>query len=91
MNEPGKAVEGTHDPAHGKRVKLAWRLFGVALVLVLAAELFVGSTGRRFGMQGWFGIGAWFSFLACVVLVALARLVGWIARRPERYYEDRDG
>jgi len=90
MNEPGKTVESGHDPVQGKRVKLAWRLFGIALVLVLAAELFIGSTGGRFGMEGWFGIGAWFSLLSCVVLVGLARLVGWIARRPERYYEDRD-
>jgi hypothetical protein len=90
MNEPGETLESGHDPAHAKRVKLARRLFGLALVLVLVAELFTGSTGRRFGMEGWFGIGAWFSLLSCVVLVGLARLVGWVARRPERYYEDRD-
>ena len=82
MNEPGKVN------APGRR-QLAWRLFIAALVLSVVAEFFLGSS-RRFGTDDWFAAGAWFSFLACVLFVGLARLVGLVARRPERYYEDRD-
>jgi Na+/proline symporter len=69
--------------------RLGWRLAGVALGVALAAELFFGATGR-FGLDGWFGFGAIYGFASCVLLVLLARLLGWVAKRPERYYEDRD-
>jgi hypothetical protein len=67
----------------------AWGVFGIALGLAVAAELLLGARGR-FGVDGWFGFAAWYGFLSCVVLVALARLVGLVVKRPERYYEDRD-
>lgn len=90
MNEHAEKNRTGDDPGRsGKGRRLAWRLFGAALGLVVAAELLVGARGR-FGVDGWFGFAAWYGFLSCVLLVLLARLVGLVVKRPERYYEDRN-
>jgi UPF0716 family protein affecting phage T7 exclusion len=34
-----------------------------------------------------FGFAAWFGFLACVGLVALAKALGVILKRPDTYYD----
>jgi hypothetical protein len=88
MNPPGDKRVPATGPSRGAR--LAWGAFGIALALVVAAELWFGASGR-FGIDGWFGFGAWFGLLSCVVLVGAAKLAGRLLRRPERYYEDRNG
>jgi hypothetical protein len=86
MSERRTPDAGSKPPVVGR---LAWSVAGAALGMVLAAELFFGAAGR-FGVDGWFGVGAIFGFASCVVMVVLARVLGWILKRPERYYEDRD-
>jgi hypothetical protein len=67
-------------------VRLLWRTFIALLVAVVGLDLFV--THRpHFGIDGTFGFGAWYGFLACVVLVALAKAVGSIFKRPDTYYD----
>jgi hypothetical protein len=86
MTERPASDAGSKPPVLGR---LGWRVAGAVLGLVLVAELFFSAAGR-FGVDGWFGFGAIFGFASCVVMVVLARLLGWVLKRPERYYEDRD-
>lgn len=63
-----------------------WRILLTALLLMLAAGLFVDAH-PHFGIDGWPGFNAWFPMLACAVLVVLARGI----HRVFGPREDEDG
>ncbi|MCB1675644.1 MAG: hypothetical protein KDI01_05105 [Halioglobus sp.] len=64
-----------------------WVGFTAVLVLTVAAQFVYGVKGY-FGVDGWFGFGAVFGFLACLLMVLLAKGLGWLIKRDERYYDD---
>lgn len=43
----------------------------------------------HFGIDGWFGFGAWYGLLSCVALVLLAKALRLLLERPETH-DDRD-
>jgi len=67
-------------------IRLLWRGFVAILVVVVLAELLV-ERHSIVGIDGWFGFGAWFGFLSCIVLVFLAKAVGLVLKRPDDYYD----
>lgn len=58
----------------------------VILALTVVAGLFAHTHGVDAVSDG-FGFNAWFGFLACVILVSLAKLLGVILKRGDRYYD----
>ncbi len=70
-------------------IRWLWRIFGVVLGLTVAAGLFMEPHGY-FGLDGTFGFQAWYGFLTCVAMVVVAKLLGFLVKRPENYYRDRD-
>jgi hypothetical protein len=40
-----------------------------------------------FGLDGTFGFGAWFGFASCVALIAFAKALGALLKRPDTYYD----
>ena len=64
-----------------------WIGFSVVLALTLLAQLAITIKGE-FGVDGWFGFGAGFGFLACVAMVLVARVIGAVLKRPESFYDD---
>ncbi|NGP52254.1 hypothetical protein G6N75_01950 [Thioalkalivibrio sp. XN8] len=70
-------------------IRWLWRVFGLVLGLVVAAQFFVGVHGH-FGVDGWFGFNAAFGFFACVAMVLFAKVLGWLVKRPEQYYRDQE-
>lgn len=75
-----------HWLARPQTVRLLWRAFAAVLALTVLAQLAIGIKGY-FGVDGWFAFGAVFGFLSCVVMVAIARLLGAWLKRPEDYYD----
>lgn len=71
--------------ARPSTIKLLWRIFAVALAVVVAAQLLLKVKGY-FGIDGWLGFGAVFGFLSCVAMVLLAKALGGILKRSEKYY-----
>lgn len=55
-----------------RRGHVLWQGLLVVLVLVMAAGFLVHGH-PHFGFDGWPGFNAWYPFLACVLLVAVAR------------------
>ena len=55
-------------------------------VLSMIADLFIHPHGLG-GIEESFGFPAWYGFLACVVLVGVSRLIGFILKRPDTYYD----
>lgn len=71
------------DPAH---VKLLWRGFLFVLALTVAAELVV-HLHPHFGVESIFAFSAWFGFGACAAMIAVAKLLALVLKRPDTYYE----
>jgi hypothetical protein len=67
-------------------IRRLWVGFILVLVMLVALDLVVAHH-PHFGMDGTFGFGAWFGFLSCVALVAFAKALGAILKRPDSYYD----
>jgi hypothetical protein len=63
-----------------------WVVFILMLVMLVALDLVVAHH-PYFGLDGTFGFGAWFGFLSCVALVAFAKALGAVLKRPDTYYD----
>jgi hypothetical protein len=74
------------DPAH---VKLLWRGFLVVLALTVVAELFV-HLHPHFEIESVFGFSAWFGFGACAAMIAVAKGLALVLKRPDTYYGRHD-
>jgi hypothetical protein len=74
--------------ARPSTIRLLWWVFGIVLALTVAAQLVFKVKGY-FGVDNWFGFGAIFGFLACLAMVLVAKVLGWVLKRPENYYRGR--
>lgn len=72
--------------ARPENIKLMWRAFLGVLVLTVLADLVVHHH-PEFAIAGTFGFAAWYGFLSCVVLIALAKGLGMFLKRPDTYYD----
>ena len=75
--------------ARPSSIRLLWRIFAVILVLSVAAHLLFKVKGY-FGVDGWLGFGAAFGFLSCLVMVLFAKGLGYVLKRDDRYYRERE-
>ena len=66
--------------------KLVYGLYGVCALLFLLDFFYHKHTSFLF--EGWLGFFAWFGFIACVVLVLVAKQLRKVLRRGEDYYDD---
>lgn len=72
-----------------KNVRRLWRGFLGVLVLLVLLEAIV-ELHPHFAIDAVVGFHAWFGFLACAVLVFLAKGLGAVLKRPDDYYESAD-
>lgn len=70
-----------------RTIRLLWRVFIAILLITVAAQLLSGSDGH-FGIDGWIGFGAVYGFLSCLIMVLVAKGLGFFLKRDERYYDD---
>jgi hypothetical protein len=70
-------------------IRKLWWGFSIVLALTVAAQLFVDVKGY-FGVDGWFGFGAVFGFSSCLVMVLVAKVLGFFLKRSEDYYTSGD-
>lgn len=70
-----------------------WSVIVLTLCAVCALTLVLDLVIHRhekLAFAGSFGFYAWFSFIACVVLILAARGLQHLLMRGENYYGDRD-
>ena len=79
----------THWLDQPENVEWLWRGFISVLTLTLLAEIFV-PLHPTFAVEGIFGFSATFGFLACAVMIVGAKLLGWLIKRPDSYYTQKD-
>ena len=68
-------------------IRWLWVGFLAALALTVLAQVFVEVHGA-FGLETSFGFSAWFGFLACVLMIVVAKLLGALLKRPDTYYDE---
>lgn len=69
-----------------RTVRGLWIAFALLLAASVLAQVGV-ALHPHFGIDGWFGFHALFGFAACVAMVLFAKLLGWVLKRPDDYYE----
>ncbi|HEY7689840.1 MAG TPA: hypothetical protein VH835_14165 [Dongiaceae bacterium] len=80
------APDGDHWLVRPATIRRLWHV-SIAVLAVLVVLDLVVAHHPHFGIDGTFGFGAWFGFLACVALIVFARAVGGILKRPDTYYD----
>ena len=70
-----------------ENIRKLWILFIAILAATVLGDLFVDHH-PHFGIDGTFGFGAWFGFVACVVLVFFSKALGALLKRPDSYYDE---
>jgi hypothetical protein len=73
-------------PFTPRTARILWIVFVVILAITAAVEIFVHRHGL-FGIDESFAFNAWYGFAACVGLVAFSRLIGFVLKRPDTYYD----
>jgi sterol desaturase/sphingolipid hydroxylase (fatty acid hydroxylase superfamily) len=68
-------------------IRLLWIGFSVVLAITVLLQFFIKVKGY-FGIDGWFGFGAAFGFACCVAMVLVAKVLGFVLKRSEDYYDD---
>ena len=66
--------------------RLVWRAFLLLLALTVVAEAFV-QLHPHFAVESLFGFHAWYGLAACAAMIAAAKLLGAVLKRPDGYYE----
>jgi hypothetical protein len=77
-----------HWLARPETIRKLWRVFIAVLVVVVLAEFLVPHE-THFAVERIFGFYALFGFVACAVLIVLAKALGVFLKRPDTYYDDR--
>ncbi len=70
-------------------IRLLWGILWVVLALTVAAHLVIEVKGY-FVIDAWYGFGAVFGFLACVLMVIVAKALGVFLKRDQDYYKEED-
>lgn len=86
MAKPAKTSDD-HWLVRSETIRMLWYVGIAILAATVLCDLIV-EHHPHFGIDGTFGFAAWFGFLSCVVLVALAKGLGVFLKRPDTYYED---
>lgn len=78
-----------HWLARPTTVKRLWQAFMIVLAVTVLLQFRVSIEGA-FPLEGTFGFAAAFGFASCIAMVILARVLGWLLKRPEDYYGEAD-
>jgi hypothetical protein len=70
-----------------RTVRILWWVFSAVLALTLAVQGVVKVKGY-FTVDSWFGFGAVYGFLACLLMVLIAKVLGAFLKRPRDYYQE---
>ena len=66
-----------------------WQIFILVLVLTLAAQPFV-DWHPHFAVEKLFGFNALYGFLACAALILVSKVIGFVVKREEGHYGERE-
>ncbi len=72
-----------------RNLKLLWRAFLGVLVATVLAELLV-HLHPHFEVESLFAFHAWYGFLACALMIIVAKVLALLLKRRDTYYDGSD-
>ncbi|MFK8051138.1 MAG: hypothetical protein AB8B81_22135 [Halioglobus sp.] len=81
--------ENLHWLVRPATIRKLWIGFSVFLALVVIAQTVIYVKGY-FGIDAWFGFGAVYGFVSCLLMVLVAKLLGVILKRSPDYYDSQE-
>jgi hypothetical protein len=84
MNKP---AQKDHWLVRPSSIRLLWWVFAMILALSVVLQLLFKVKGY-FNIDGWLGFGAVYGFLACLAMVLVAKVLGWVLKRDANYYPE---
>lgn len=66
---------------------MIWKIFLAGLAVSVLAQLLV-EAHPHFAFEGLFAFSAAYGFLACAVLILVAKALGLLLKRKDDYYDD---
>ena len=72
-----------------RNVKLLWRAFLGVLAATVLAEFLV-HLHPHFEVESLFGFHAWYGFLACALMIIVAKVLAFLLKRRDTYYDRSD-
>lgn len=82
MNKP----DNDHWLVRPSTIRSLWIGGCTVLALTVLGQFLIPIKGY-FGPDDWFGFGAVYGFVACLLMVIVAKLLGFVLKRKEDYYE----
>lgn len=79
--------EREHWLVRPRTIRGLWWAFGVILLLTVVGQLAIPVKGH-FAVDGWLGFGAGYGFASCLIMVLVAKVLGWLLKRPDDYYDE---
>ncbi len=70
-----------------RTIRGLWIGSNVVLTITVLLNLVVPQA-EVFGIEGVFGFAAWYGLLTCIVMILVAKGLGFILKRPDTYYDD---
>ncbi|MCP3176246.1 hypothetical protein MJO47_03940 [Desulfuromonas sp. KJ2020] len=61
--------------------------FYAVLVLLVVPDLFLHKHTLFSSVEAWPGFYALFGFIACVAIILISKVLGFVLKRPEDYYD----
>lgn len=86
MNEEEKQLHWLVRPS---TIRKLWIGSSIILALTVLAQTVIYVKGY-FGVDAWFGFGAVYGFVSCLLMVLVAKLLGFFLKRPENYYDESE-
>ncbi|MGA9394381.1 MAG: hypothetical protein WCA83_09665 [Azonexus sp.] len=78
---------GKHWLDQPNNIKLLWRGFLLVLALTVVAE-FAVRLHPHFEIEGLFGFHALYGFVACALMIVVAKGLGLFLKRPDSFYAE---
>ncbi|MHB8057767.1 MAG: hypothetical protein ACYDHC_07720 [Desulfuromonadaceae bacterium] len=70
-----------------KNIRTVRYVFYVVLVLLVLPDLFVHKHTLFYSIEAWPGFYALFGFVSCVAIILISKLLGYVLKRSENYYD----
>jgi hypothetical protein len=70
-----------------RTIRRLWQAFIAVLALTVLAEIAI-EAHPHFAVERLFGFNALYGFLACAVLILVAKGIGIVLKRPDTSYDD---
>lgn len=83
-NRPSREFDWFDQPRNIRRLRIA---FYLVLALLVIPDFFLHKHTLFSRVEGWPGFYAVFGFISCVAIILISKLLGFVLKRPEDYYD----